>query len=445
MTKRVLILALVLSCFAWALSSFSYEEAEGPGYPEKKEALLEQRDRLDMPAMRVHGWDLWAAITHETESGFPAFLTWYQVDEVFGQKELSPNRSFSPSFNHPVQKTLGLGDAILSFNTYNQPMYDHIRENGYNDRDTLNSMVGKVEKVEDFPDPSIMVKTVWWPVRADGLTALAVWDDEPLRPVEWGRGVATRVKRGEFDDRTKRARKSLASHELDGNDFETFKRVVAIEPSASGIAEGEVTFFDVDDLTFEKRVHRVGRRVPLDRFFSFKLEDPKLVKKLNSLPDMEDITTMNWGRPLQLGDYLVMVAAHVSTREIDDWVWATYWWHDRPNDGMGADRLDSIKGVWRDYRMRVAYHGVIPREPDGSPNIAYNPYLEAGFSEGVKSNCVSCHQRAVITSDGKMGEVFPLAKGQLDDDDPFFKDKLQLDFVWSLATRTKKSTPKPLE
>ena len=434
---------MVLPCFALtilagsALSSFTYTEAEGPGYPSSRAALESQLALQDVPAIRSHGWEVWRAVTREADSGFPAFLTWYQADELFSDKPLSPDRTYRPSFNHPLQKTLGLGDAILSFNTYNQAMYDHIRGNGYQQKSTLRELASGESKVKDFPDESIMVKTVWWPVRSDGLTAFPVWDREPTRPIEWGRGIATRVERGEFDHHTADAREALRKSELHGNDFETFKRVVAVEPVESGLTSAKVLFFDPDDLTFEKRIEREAKRVPLDSFFHLKLESEDQVSKLNKLPDIDDITTMNWGRPLQVGDYLVLVAAHVSTREINDWVWATYWWHDQPDHDAGADRPGDIAGAWQHFKMNVAYHGEFPREPDGSPGIAYNPYLESGFSYGVQSNCVSCHQRAVLTKDGEMGEVFPLTRGQLAEDDAFFEDKLQLDFVWSLATRTK--------
>jgi len=431
-------LSLVSAAGAWATLSLQYLEASGPGYPLTQEQLYAQRDQEDTVAMRRHGWDIWAAITRSDHQGFPAFLTWYQVNEVFQDATLQQPRQFRPTFNHPVQKTLGLGDAILSFNTYNQPMFDHIRKHRYQRRDTLKAMVGREPKVKNFPDTAIMVKTVWWPVRRDGLTAFPVWDDQPQRPVEWGRGIADRVKRGDFPQLTAEAQAELTSHELHGNDFETFNRLVAIDPS-SPLPVGpspNLPFFDLKDLSFSLRTPRPTQRVALNDFFHFTLTDPKQVDDLNTLPDLADLTVRNWGRPLQKGDHLALIAAHVSTRETDDWVWATYWWHDKPGGVAGSDRLDSVQGLWRHFRMRVAYHGEIPREPDGAPAIAYNPYLEAGFSEGPRSNCVSCHQRAVLLPSGKMGPVFPLPKGQLQPDDDYFQGKLQLDLVWSLGTRT---------
>jgi hypothetical protein len=57
--------------------------------------------------MRHHGWEIWAAMTQPTPSGFPAFLTWYQVSDVFGQEPERNRRLFAPEFDVPTQKTIG--------------------------------------------------------------------------------------------------------------------------------------------------------------------------------------------------------------------------------------------------------------------------------------------------------------------------------------------------
>ena len=71
------------------------------------------------------------------------------------------------------------------------------------------------------------------------------------------------------------------------------------------------------------------------------------------------------GRPLQAGDYAVFAGTHLTTKEIDDWVWATFWWHDRPDAGsFGADRPATVRGVWRNYLMNASFDLNLPREPD---------------------------------------------------------------------------------
>ncbi|HXH11473.1 MAG TPA: hypothetical protein VNP04_17125 [Alphaproteobacteria bacterium] len=416
------------------------EAAAGLGFPRPSQQLLDYRDAQDVAAMRRHGWEIWAALTQLAPSGFPIFLTWYQVSEVFGPEPGRHRRLFAPEFRVPSQKALGDGDAILSFNVYNAALRDHVRQHNYHRKATLAALVGRESDILPFPETAIAVKTVWWPVRANALTAFPVWDGEPTRPSEWGRGVQALVEMGFFRQLNPSEQGELASHERDGNDFETFARVVAIDPTRTEIPRGEtaeVLFFDPQDLTLQSNIPRTAKVVSLQRFFHVQVNDRHTVDLINSLPLTDQITTRFWKRPFRIGDYVALVAAHVTTREIPDWVWATFWWHDHPDAApFGVDRPQTIGGVFRQYLMRVAYHGDIPRELDGSPHIAFNPYLEAAFSFGLRSNCVACHQRAVVGPEGP-GRVFPVLRGHLSKHDPVYMDRVRLDFLWSLAFEAK--------
>jgi hypothetical protein len=416
------------------------EAAPGFGFPQTQPQLLRYRDTQDVAAMRRHGWEIWAAMTQPTRSGSPVFLTWYQVNEVFGPEPGRDRRLFAPEFRVPTQKTLGDGDAILSFNLYNASLRDHVRQHNYQLKTAVAALVGRAGDIQPFPDRSIAVKTVWWPVRQNGLTAFPVWDDTPTRPLEWGRGVQDLSRMGFFTPLTPQQQAELATHERDGNDFETFTRVVAIDatrPEVPTQETAEVRFYDPQDVTLQSDTQRTVRVVPLRRFFHVQINDRYTVDLINSLPLTDQITTRFWRRPFRIGDYVALVAAHVSTRETPDWVWATFWWHDDPNAApYGADRPRTIPEVFRNYRMNVAYSADTPREPDGSPRVTFNPYLEAAFSYGPKSNCVACHQRAVIGPEGP-GPVFPVLRGQLSKQDPLYAGKVRLDFLWSLAFETR--------
>jgi len=412
------------------------DAAPGLGFPRPQAEVLGWVATEAVPAMRQHGWEVWAAITQPTPSGFPVFLTWYQVGETFGDKPAGDARRFDPEFRVPSQKSLGDGDAILSFNVYNAALRDHVRAHGYQSKAALQALAGRATDVADFPATAVMLKTVWWPVRRDGLTAFPVWDATPTRPIEWGRAVRDRVRMGAFAHWSAEARAELTRHEEDGNDFETFARVVAIDPARADVPAGEtaeVRFFDPADTSLQKTVGRRGRVVPLARLVHVRITDTATVRWMRQLPLIDEITDRVWGRPFEAGDYVAFVAAHVSTREIPDWVWATFWWHDEPDQGrFGADRAPAVPDLFRQYRMAVAYHGDAPREPDGGPHIAFNPYLEAAFSDGPRSNCVACHQRALMGPEGP-GPVFPVIRGHLGKQDPVYAGKVRLDFVWSLA------------
>ena len=142
-------------------------------------------------------------------------------------------------------------------------------------------------------------------------------------------------------------------------------------------------------------------------------------------------------RPLQEGDYVVFAGTHLTTKEIDDWVWATFWWHDRPDVGpYAADRTDNVKGVWRNYLMRTSYDLNLPREDNGTAHIAFNPWLEAGFLHGIDSNCMNCHNRAAIP--GSNGAFLPIMRGNPDCSTilAFKAGSLRTDFLWSISFRT---------
>jgi hypothetical protein len=134
--------------------------------------------------------------------------------------------------------------------------------------------------------------------------------------------------------------------------------------------------------------------------------------------------------PPEVGDFLGLVNFHFTTKEIPEWIWATLWWHDHPNNGPFAEgRVAAAAGPWRNYLMDVAYSMDTPREYDGTPNACYNPWLEARFPNGMQSNCMTCHQRAVWPT----VSFLPVTRGSMPENDSFFQNKTKLDFLWSVA------------
>ena len=237
------------------------------------------------------------------------------------------------------------------------------------------------------------LKTVWWAVGGNGLTPLPVWDFTPTNP------------------------------NAQGNNFNTWQRVVAIDPSREVIPTDETTDISIGG------VNKPGSRViPLNRLYYFELESQEQVDAVNNDP----VAPFSLGRPAAIGDYVALVALHYTTKEIPDWVWGTLWWHDKPNEGpFATDRPPVVADVWRNYLMDVSYSMVTPREFDGSPNSVYNPWLEARFQQGLSSNCMTCHQLSVWRN-GNFVPFLPVTTGGLPPDDPYFDDSLQLDFLWSL-------------
>ncbi len=233
--------------------------------------------------------------------------------------------------------------------------------------------------IPDFPDDAILIKAVWYPVHREGVTRLPVWDGEAARDL--------------------------------GNPTRTWSRQVAIDPVAEEPTDGTA---------FDELVDGV-HHVPLDAFIHRTLTTPYEVAAARRAA--RDPT-------LAIGDHVVLVGMHVSTREIPDWVWITLWWHDRPDAGpYAAGRPDDVRGAARSYLLDTTVSALRPRESDGSPHVAMNPYLEARFPGGVHSNCVACHRRAALGAT----EYLPVTRGDLAPDDPYFDGKTTTDLVWTLA------------
>jgi len=150
-----------------------------------------------------------------------------------------------------------------------------------------------------------------------------------------------------------------------------------------------------------------GTRVgALDRFYHFALTQAQLAAMRNSAPDIPNLQTAS------AGDFAALVAMHVTTKEIPDWIWATFWWHDRLDEGTFAmNRPPEVKGTWRNYLMAEAYSMDTPRQSDGSQRIAFNPWLEARFPHGTASNCMTCHRRAVFSGKPSDRAFLPVTRG----------------------------------
>lgn len=111
----------------------------------------------------------------------------------------------------------------------------------------------------------------------------------------------------------------------------------------------------------------------------------------------------------------ILMGVHVITAEQHDWVWNTYWWTPDPNNDPGhRNQIDAVaqRGPWRFFAMNVAMSPNTPPDVGGKPpHIAFNPYLEGPAENSTVSNCMYCHKKAVIYSDGSRSVISELAKG----------------------------------
>jgi hypothetical protein len=142
--------------------------------------------------------------------------------------------------------------------------------------------------------------------------------------------------------------------------------------------------------------------------------------------------------------YYHLTGLHIITKEIADWVWATFWWSDRPDADFGEDRpayvRDELAPEWSRYKMCVAtdfaendrqlldyVRGTAASYPgphtslyaatkefmlrsgaaaDGTTATTWcsNPYIEH-MAAGAGGNCIGCHQFAGTDAIPERGDV----------------------------------------
>jgi hypothetical protein len=359
-----------------SLLAASCAPAAGVGhFPANEAAQLRLRDAQDQTAMRRHGWRVLADVTRPGRGGAPAWQGWAPLTRTFGSSDanrLRPFRRIDIAETPGIALLQASGAPLLSLVLFNGPAFRHIRR-----------------------------QQLFRRARLDAINA--------------GFGAATPL-----------AAREIAAFPRDAMAVKTVWAVVhAGAPTPISVWEGSGDGPDGNrPARWPRTVLVGGPGTPLDHFYHVPIGAADLAAVRPIDPSA------------QAGDHLVLLAMHVTTREIPDWIWATYWWHDRPDAGpFAADRPAAVAGVWRNYLMDVAYSMETPAEADGGANIAFNPYLET-FAAGTRSNCMACHQGAVWTANGA-APFLPVTRGPRRPDDPRFAGATRLDFMWSIATEAR--------
>jgi len=387
----------------------------------ERSPLEDFRGSGDLTSQRDHVWNVFAQLTR-TAAGEnrPGFESWYGEDQVFERDSFTEGpprgiRGFSrrdPDGTQPSEdeRNLQIADVpVLTYTLYNDAAYRHIRSNRLNSISVLeklrttgpqDSVIAAGRSIPPFPTQAIVMKTVWWPIAQDAITALPVWDAESNAP------------------------------RRDGNSYLSWRRVVAIDSLKHA---AQVTTADVQ---FAGREFPGVSRFGLDAFYHV-VVDARLAEHLMRDREARKTTFIALGRALKAGDYIALVGANVATREIRDWIWAAFWWHDRADHGpFAAGRPDELRSQWQNYLMQVAFDSSAPAEADGAAHICFNPWLEGRFPDGgngggTSSNCLACHQRASYPA----VNFLPVTRGAPDfaNDPAYAPGKLRTAFLWSIA------------
>lgn len=461
-----LVLGMLLLCVgsvAGGQARPKYEPLNIPGkpkFPVPEATLLQIRDDQDVEKIRAHAWRLFAGLTN-TRSGQPIWESWYTKCDVgltfLGCPPLNPGDKsnehrliqglelpvqtlleFEQSINLPLpnplvdfQKNEASSSTIATFMTkflehpefaavlFNQPAATHIRKKMLNNSKVLQvrqrlaaHSVRAEQEIPPFPNDTVVLKTAWELVHlVDGYltTPVSVWD--PDRQASW---------------------QTVQDKQL-GNSSDWGKLVRIDTTPGKRCADR-----DYDGVGGQ------GPIAPLDCFYAFQIDKDS--------PSWNLINQIGVFRvpPESPGTYyLVLMAIHVITKETHDWVWATFWWYNRPSNrefGPDAAARRILGGnKWRHFLMNATLSRVTPLEfppKSGEPKICFNPYLEETQPNGMVSNCIQCHERAVYSRDkSKIAQGIKLGLPWRDGtpangtapNPHYFDDALQTDFMWSIA------------
>lgn len=407
----------------------------------------------DTDAIHGHAWDLWRALTAPSGqelngTPLPVWETWFSDAEVFldaqdvagaDSRDLDPlNQSLhagslaSPAGRDGGGSTEGAASAtVLSFNRFTREILDTVHQNRWYDRSVLGALdddldlAGATPRERTIPElanTSVMVKPVWWIVPGDRPSMLPHWagdgadaTTDPSSPTwrTWRQCVLVDPTGASDDEREQlRSRERTCNAgqpgevRLAGGSYDVVR--AAADPEQSDLYTFELTQDEVDGLgQFKLMLDDTNRQDELDR--------------------------------VRAGDLAVLVAMHVSTREVPNWTWQTFWWSpdaasppDWPPDAQAPPR--DLTGPWASFDMCSAYSMDV---------VCFNPYLETDLTGlfsvdrstdelvGRESNCMSCHRAASYHASEPVEYV---ARGELSPDDAaWFGSGVRTEFLWSVA------------
>jgi hypothetical protein len=444
-------------------------------FPSPPEVVQGWIDRMDLVRIRAHAWDMWASITSPSPyAGLPVWETWYSGHELF---ELGPlasaarraGRSPAAGMARPggthlrdFERARQLGqphsragaaagartpiptapaERATAFNRYSPSVAQTIWDKGLNNSQVLDRINDEFDRsrtpvalrvvqtsVGVVDAASVVLKPVFQFVAGNAPSAIPVWT-----------GISP-----------------AASTNLANPSAETWRRCVVLDPVRTHPPGATMV------MPCNAEPARAWPVVSLADFYAIRLtaEAAAAYSQFaavsgddigqNNKTDRDSVMAM-----VKPGNLALLMAMHVTGKEIANWTWQTFWWALDPQDPLtGRDRPAGIGKPWSRYNMGTAYYMVTPpSNAAGDPLVSFNPYLETNLQgsvagpgntqiawTGVNTNCMSCHRmaawkRAAKPGPGQWGDSPAYQPDGLIDpaDATLFGGYTKLDFLWSLT------------
>ncbi|HXH90198.1 MAG TPA: hypothetical protein VNN25_01360 [Thermoanaerobaculia bacterium] len=441
----------------------------GYAFPEPEPTIIDWTKTNNQKAINTHAWGIWTALTQETTETFAnqklrVFETWPDVDDLMAASAAPAGgiaaMATTPRLAHRLKKprqfehgggaaALGLAanpgeSTVLAFVKYDPIGGDHIVKNKLFSASNLSAMLaaGK-QAIPDFPNPSLALKPVF-----QTLSGSTVGGGRYYRLSTWPGSPALT-----YNSKDKMYHSIPFPQNL-------WKQCVWIDIQATGKGPGTG---GVDTTCAADGSSRTpASTYSVDEFIHFQLTAAEAAAE-NAEGQVP---------PAKAGDFSVLVAMHVTSREITRWTWETFWWVPNPDKptapsspAIAADRPPQLQGAPRNYAHCTAYDMENPATPlvggnnNGDSIYCFNPYLEAPFTPsvlpksipgntmfqgktvqtannvGAQTNCMSCHGQAnwnpptqpnIYTGDQYIAMNAPQ-----------FKGVLKADFLWSIPDNAK--------
>jgi len=376
------------------------QPATSPGsFPVTESTVDGWVSNNDQSSIRQHGWALWQGITSITSGsqGWPVFDTWYTDTEVEAGRPTSPKAALFRAtraagrpthhfegfeqFHHTkvsggraarlrafVGAPAAGGLQVLGFNKFDTDYANFVWSNNYNTATGLWNLqnswpVGTAaaqRAIKPFVNTAIGLKPVYQfvngPKHSGGITVMPYW----LGDLSTGPSNSSNSANPTPD---------------------TWNECVAVYSTASAPASQTIPNC--------ANGKPASGFVSVKEFFNFALTSDEAKSACGGQPNC----------PIQAGDFAIMVAMHMTSRENANWTWQTYWWNYNQPFPYGAPP-SSIPAPFNNYAMCTAYS--MTNNPanslTGQNVLCYNPYLETGLPGvvGTASNCMSCHTTAAL-------------------------------------------------